>query len=197
VNTNSSSPNYNKLERMGKGLVWNGVTATPTATPIPNPTPTPYPAMQFLPMTISVTWPITTNSSSTDSAYELIGPYVFRFEYYYLLTDGTLSITPWVTGHSSVAGMRDVAAIVVTIAVIDPQSRVLLSDSTNPPQIAKVAGTLVDFSTGSSHGPGWLVSQWQSVLNNPTDGTVKAMPRPAFSAIRIYERYFYLNGQTQ
>src|SRR5207244_8351628 len=61
VNSNSTSPSYNKLERMGKGLVWNAVSSStnqtpvvfmpiPLASPIPTPelppppaTPTPWP----------------------------------------------------------------------------------------------------------------------------------------------------------
>jgi prepilin-type N-terminal cleavage/methylation domain-containing protein len=197
VNSYKSSPSYTKLERMGKGLLWNGV--TPPSSPAPTAVP-----MVFLPSIISAipAWSGAIKPSPdpnySDPDYELIGPQVFRFEYYYLLTDGTFSITPWVTGHTAVAGMRDVAAIVVAMAIIDPKSRVLLSDSTNPPQVAQVAGTLIDFSTGSSPGPGWLVSQWQTVLNNSaTNTTLKTMPRTALSGIRLYERYFYLNGQTQ
>jgi hypothetical protein len=205
VNTNSTSPNYNKLERMGKGLVWNGVTATPTATPIPNPTPTPYPAMQFLTptMTISGTWPTATNSSSTDSAYELIGPYVFRFEYYYLIKGQTVGGTPYlsilsdkpflgttVTGHNAVNGFQDVSAIGVTIAIIDPQSRVLVLDDNN--HLGKLIGQMPDFSlnmhsggTSTATQPGDLDAQWQSAVNATT-----AVPRAAASAIHIYSRLF-------
>ena len=43
--------------------------------------------------------------------------------------------------HSSVSGMQDVAAIVVDIAVIDPKSKVLLTDA----QITSLAGQLVDY----------------------------------------------------
>ena len=32
---------------------------------------------------------------TTDAAYELVGPQVFRFEYYYLLKNGTFSDIPW------------------------------------------------------------------------------------------------------
>ena len=61
---------------------------------------------------------------------EVIGPQVFRFEYYYLLKDGTFSDIPWINStHSSVSGMQDVSAIVVDIAVIDPKSKVLLNNA--------------------------------------------------------------------
>jgi len=154
---------------MAKGLVWNGVSTTDTP-------------VVFLPITISATWRAATNGSS-DTDYELIGPYVFRFEYYYLLKNGSLSDTPWDTsvGHSSVAGIEDVAAISACTAIIDPKSRVLLSDS----DLTALAGRLPDFST--SMAAGGLLGQWQAALDGTTD-----LPRPAVSAIRLHERYFYL-----
>jgi type II secretory pathway pseudopilin PulG len=204
VNSNSSStnPSYNKLERMGKGLIWNGTSSS-------------YIPILFLDSTTSPTttiankWPTATSSSSTDPNYELIGPYVFRFEYYYLLKGQTvggttyssiLSYTPWdtrITGHTAVNGFQDVSAIGVTIAVIDPQSRALVSDT----QLATLAGQMLDFSQtmhpaparapcgalgGAATQPGDLDAQWQCAVN----ATTAPFPRPAASAIRIYSRLF-------
>jgi hypothetical protein len=158
-----------QVERMAKGLLWNGV--SPGSTPI-----------VFLPSTIEGSWLAATNANS-DSDYELIAPDLFRFEYFYLLKNGTLSDTPWDTtaGHTSVTGMQDVAAISVLVAAIDPKSRALVSDS----QLTSLAARMNDFS--ASMRPGELVGQWQTALNRPAD-----IPRPAISAIRIYGRYFYL-----
>jgi hypothetical protein len=108
----------NKLDRMGKGLLWNGSTPTSGATPpavvfmpvpiasllpiaeLPSPTPDP---------TSTPAWPeIAIGAGSSWSDTEVIGPQVFRFEYYYLLkgqtnpTTGTtyspiFSDTPWDT----------------------------------------------------------------------------------------------------
>ena len=116
INSVSGTTAFNRLERMSKGLVWNGVSATDTP-------------VVFLPLTITATWPTATNGSA-DSDYEQVAPYVFRFEYYYLLKNGNYSVTPWdaSAGHSTVSGMQDVAAIFVAIAAIDPKSRVLISD---------------------------------------------------------------------
>ena len=169
VNSITGSNGFNKLERMAKGLVWNGVSAT--SAPV-----------VFLPLTISGTWPAATDSSS-DIDYELMGPCVFRFEYYYLLNSGGLSDRPWnsTTGHTSISGMRDVAAVSVAIAAIDSKSKVLISDT----ELTILAGRLGDFSP--TMRPGDLCTQWQGALDATTD-----MPRPAISAVRIYERYFYL-----
>jgi prepilin-type N-terminal cleavage/methylation domain-containing protein len=178
VNSLSGASAFNKLERLGKGLLWNG--ASPSSTPV-----------VFSPQTISVTWPAATTSNGIDSDYETLGPDVFRFEYYYLLIGQTvggttytskLSYTPWdtrITGHNAVAGFRDVSAIAVTIAVLDPKSRMLVSDS----QLGTLKGQMLDFSPTMQ--PGDLDAQWQSALNTTT-----AAPRAAASAIHIYTRFF-------
>ena len=88
---------------------------------MPNPKPVPA-------------WPQAGNMT-TDAAYETVGSQVFRFEYYYLLKGRTwypaiFTDIPWDTRIGSTApnGMQDVAAVVVDIAVIDPKSKVLISD---------------------------------------------------------------------
>jgi hypothetical protein len=189
--TPTPCPNCNKLERMGKGLLWNG-SSTPTPLvflPIPlataSPTASPTPA-----------WPQAGNMAA-DADYEVSGPQVFRFEYYYLLKNGTFSATPkltaWVntlTAGGNVAGLQDVSAIVVDIAVIDSKSKVLLTDE----QIAtfNTSGApnfLSDYAAGMT--PGQLRANWQTTL----DG-IANLPRPAISGIRLYERYFYLSPPT-
>ena len=169
INSTLGSTTFMKLERMAKGLVWNGVSASDSP-------------VVFLPLTIGGAWPAATNGNS-DSDYELIAPSVFRFEYFYLLKSGVLSNNPWETsaGHASVAGMQDVAAICICIAILDPKSRVLLSNS----QLTTLVERLPDFS--SSMGPGDLLNEWQTSL----DGT-RDVPRPAVSSVRLYQRFFYL-----
>jgi hypothetical protein len=179
VNSDPASSSYNKLERLGKGLVWNGVSTTNK------------PAV-FLPLTISSTWPYATNQNpdpSSPSAYEVIGPDVFRFEYYYKLTSGFITDCGPNCG-SPPHPWRDVAAIVVGIAVLDPKSKVLLTDQDigtlngNP-----TAGTtfLADFIASGAQ-PGKLLNKWQTQLNINT-----TLRRQALSGVRVYERYFYLN----
>jgi hypothetical protein len=258
VNSDSTSSAYNKMVRMGKGLLWNASTPTsgtpppavfmpiPLASPLPIaelPQPTPNPAA-------TPAWPqIASSGSWSDS--EVIGPQVFRFEYYYLLkgqtnpTTGTnyspiFSDTPWDTRicscpaaspqptptptgtpipsptpeticcHYAPEGMQDVAAIVVVIAVIDPTSKLLLSDTTTPPQIAQVASQLIDWGNTACVGcpsqtqwqttPGLLRTQWQNKLNGIIDPNSPdfdaSLPRPAISGIRVYERYLYLSPPT-
>jgi len=178
VNSNS-----NKMERMGKGLLWNAAASTPAP-------------VVFMPLTIgpsaqvpSGTWPTATNTSATDPDYELIGPQVFRFEYAYLLTTGNVTIAPPLDGNSR-ADLSRIAALIVDIAVIDPKSKVLLDNSAQVPppndNLTMLRGQLIDFPTGRP--PGYVRTQWQTALDTNT-----TFPRPALSGIRLYERVFYLS----
>jgi len=174
----SSAVAYNRLERMGKGLDWNG--ASPANIPI-----------VFLPLTLHGTWPSVASSSAYDDSdpakrtYEIIGPQVFRFEYYYLAkVTGTLVKYPVTWTTLSAVAAKDAAAIVVAIAVIDPKSKVLLSNS----QIATLGESLPDYASG--WGPGDLLARWESALDSITN-----LPRPAISSIRLYERSFPLSDQ--
>jgi hypothetical protein len=164
----------NKLERMGKGLVWAGI---PTADPT---------AVVFLPLKISDTWPTATDLNALPTPapdVEVVGSQVFRFEYYYLLTDGTPSAVP--------PNVSAIAAIVVDIAVIDPKSKVLVSDcqlaqlnGAPPPPNCQSQQVLVDYTIGV---PGQLLAQWRMAL----DANTLRLPLPSLSGIRLYERYFY------
>jgi hypothetical protein len=174
----SNSAAYNRLERMGKGLDWNGASATNTP-------------VVFRPLTLHGIWPSVASSSAYDDTdpakrtYEIIGPQVFRFEYYYLeKATGNLVTNPAAWISLSDVAIKDAAAIVVAIAVIDPKSRILLSNA----QVATLVESLPDYASGLR--PGELLAQWQSVLDNLTN-----MPRPAISSIRLYERCFYISDQ--
>jgi hypothetical protein len=163
----SAATLLNRMQRLGAGLVWNGVsTGNPPNLPV-------------------IYWaaldPWNNLTTATTSTLDIIGPQVFRFEYYYLLKSGSLSATPWDTtaGHTNVSGMRDVAAIVVDIAAIDSKSRLLVSDLTTLGQ------SLADYT---GQGPGALLTTWRSTLDANTN-----LPRPAISGIRLYERYLYLS----
>jgi hypothetical protein len=182
INSVIGTAAVNKMERLGKGLVWNGVSSTD------NP-------VVFLPLTISGNWSYATNANS-DAGYEIMGSQVFRFEYYYLLKgqvvntttyNAIFSNTPWdtrIAGHTTVNGMGDVAAIVADIAVVDPKSRGLLTDA----QVTTLAGTLSNYG---GQAPGVLLSTWRNAIDANTN-----LPRAALSSIRLYERYLYLSPPT-
>jgi hypothetical protein len=78
IDPNSTWASYNRMERLGHGLAWNAFSSS-------------WPPIMFLPQTIIGTWGTGPNSvlfpsSEGNSEYEVIGPQVFRFEYYYLVT---------------------------------------------------------------------------------------------------------------
>ena len=203
VNANPSSASYLMLERMGKGLVWNGVSNSN----IP---------LVFVPLTIDATWPAATNNDnsnkSVDSAYETIGPQVFRFEYYYLLKDGTVTDVPaesWDNTKTTSANLNafsDVEVIAVAIAVIDPANRSLVYDPSTPNdpwhRLSSLASDMADFKTAPGKGLGnqtkyigFLEASWESTVESVAatgQTTGDSFPPAAASAVRIYNRYFDL-----
>lgn len=207
VNSSPSLPSYLKLERMGKGLLWNGVS---NSTNVNNPN-TVYPIV-FLPQTITgianagKMWSDAannpSNATSEDSSYETIGPGVFRFEYYYLLKNGQLTDVPWDTsvGHTSLNGFADVEAIAVAIAVIDPAGRGLIPASS----LFDLASDMADFKTAPGRGAGGqktlgdLEYSWNTSLltdiNTGQTSTGSPVPPAASNAIRIYGRTFDLRS---
>jgi prepilin-type N-terminal cleavage/methylation domain-containing protein len=183
---------YNRVERMGKGLNLNGAYSGAIA-------PIAF-ANNLIPMTIAGVWPAATDPAKyldqgeTTTDYEVAGPQVFRLEYYYLTNASPPTLVAYPSGWTTVnsINIKDVKAIIVAIATIDPRSRAILDNSQTVPapndNITKLAGRLVDFDSSTMGTPGQLVTNWQSRLNGITD-----MPRTAIQNVRLYERYFYLN----
>ena len=180
INTNG------KLQRLGYGLLWNGVSTDQNPQNMP---------LVFQPLKISDTWSSAV-TMDTDDNYELAGSQVFRMEYYYVLK-GTicnasiLSSIPWdkrpPTSHAAADGLRDVAAIGVVIAVIDPKSQNLVSSG----QLKSLADQLCDFPQTDGAGnnaskPGELEAQWQKAINR------SGLPPAVVSSIRVYRRWFSL-----
>jgi hypothetical protein len=202
---------YMRLERMGKGLLWNGAGS---GCNLP---------LVFLPVTIDSQWPAAVNNNnncsscnntnnSCDQDYETIGPGVFRFEYYYLLKNGRATDVPWNTdaGHTSMAGigLGNVEAIGVVIAVIDPAGRALIDAITastptiNP--LLDLASDMPDFASARGRGVGnqtryvgALEADWETTVEtvastgHTSSGTY--FPPEAAKAIRIYGHTFDLN----
>jgi hypothetical protein len=206
--TTSGNSSYLKLQRLGKGLIWNNT--PPPGNDSSNPRP-----MVFLPLLIADRWPTAVSGTDTDNDYETIGPGVFRFEYYYLLKNGKVTDVPWNTdsppNHTSLAGigLSDVEAIVVAIAVIDPAGRALI-DAASPTSLLDLAADLDDFATAPGRGNnGWkrigdMEDRWKGVLfgdssqglpgvvNTGLTGNGTPIPPEAAKGIRIYNRYFDL-----
>jgi hypothetical protein len=213
---NTNSPTYLQLERMGKGLLWNGASNGTSAS-------SPYPIV-FLPGQIAAgtgpwagPWSAAINNDnsakSNDSDYETIGANVFRFEYYYLLKDGSIKDVPalsWVFTQNGVPvsvsanlnAFSDVETIAVVIAVIDPASRSLLYDPSTPgdpyKRLFNLMSDMADFKNANGKGLGAqkigdVENNWnlavQSAASTGTTNDGSAFPPAAASAIRIYNRY--------
>jgi prepilin-type N-terminal cleavage/methylation domain-containing protein len=88
-------------------------------------------------------------------------------------------------------GFRDVSALVVGLAILDPQSRKTLSDTSLMP-----AGLPDPNQTSVLATPPKLLStQWLRPLQNlDTFSTASGIPRSAAGQVRIYQRTFFLNN---
>ncbi len=213
-NTGAGNPAYLKLQRMGKGLLWNGVD---------NPNQPPNNAnytspIVFLPLLLKDRWPAAVSGSTANDDYETIAPGVFRLEYYYLIKNGRLDDVPWdkfarpdqttLTNPRSL-GLADIEAVVVAIAVIDSAGRALI-DAASPTSLDDLASDMFDFRSARGRGNGGtrnigdLEADWNAVLvGDPTQGlpgvistgmTSNSTPVPpeAAKAIRIYSKTFDL-----
>jgi hypothetical protein len=219
---NNSGDRYGRLERMAKGLGWNALDNNPN----PN-SPSP---IVFMPGQIAAgTGPwagpwsaaITNDNgaNSRDLDYEVIGPGVFRFEYYYLLKNGRITDWPWdrwdFPNRQTITydpddpqrriGLTQVEAIAVSVAVIDPASHALIqaaaSVNTDNGDILDLAAELPDFKSTCGRGNGQrtlgsVEYQWKGVVESIAQSGQtpqgKLIPPEAAKGIRIYNRYFDL-----
>ncbi len=217
----STNAAYGRLERLAKGLLWNGVdngTGQNASYPI-----------VFSPGQLTAcnngpcdpwasAWSAAinndNNNASSDDNYEVIGPGVFRFEYYYILKNGRVTDWPWdrsdmpdqitITNPTNI-GVSQVESIAVAIAVINREGRVLI-DTTHSANAAygdilDVAADLADFKNANGNGVGGqkigdLEGRWntvvQSIAQTGQTPSGKLIPREAAKGIRIYNRYFDL-----
>ena len=212
INENSNSASYLKLERMGKGLLWNGVNTNLNQPPNSSQFTSP---IVFLPLLITDRWPNATSGTTANADYEVLGDQVFRFEYYYLLKNGRVTDVPWdkdarltqqTLATPTSIGLVDVQAIAVAIAVIDPASRSLLYDPSTPGdpwhRLFSIGEDMDDFKTAPGRGVGGakkigdLEVQWntavQSAASSSRTSDGSSFPPAAASGIRIYNRYFDL-----
>jgi prepilin-type N-terminal cleavage/methylation domain-containing protein len=215
IDNQPTSATYLQLQRMGKGLLWNGASNGTNST-------SPYPVV-FTTGQIDTTctnkcpcngttgpwagpWKAAICDDTSDTDYETIGPAVFRFEYYYLLKDGSITDAPRVTGAVNWAdssqplaaklnAFSDVEAIAVVIAVIDPASRSLVFPSG---ALFNLMSDMADFKNANGLGFGAqkigdVENNWnlavQSAAQTGATSDGLAFPPAAASAIRIYNRY--------
>ena len=180
------------LQRMSQAMGWEpGTSGT-------------WNGIAYLPITLTQQWgnvfgPPYTNGTG---GYDTVGDQVFRMEYTYLLkptATGTsrYSVTPWdttaVPAHTSINGFQDVAAIVVTLALLDSRSRLLVHDYSVLTGNSLFPDALE--STTDSKYNGDVAPAWNAALKSPSFATQAGIPQAAAGAIRIYERSFPLDTQ--
>ena len=166
------------LLRMGKALGWD-----------PAGPGNAWTNMSYLPLTITSKW---SQLFGSDPDYKTVGYQVFRLEYTYLLKANEshaakFAITPYDTtatpAHTAINGFQDVAAIVVAIAVLDSASRAIVHDYT------KLTSQFADAQDGAD-----IATSWNAAINGPNFAASAGIPRSAASAVRVYQRSFYLDS---
>ncbi|XHR30471.1 MAG: prepilin-type N-terminal cleavage/methylation domain-containing protein [Chthoniobacteraceae bacterium] len=182
VHHTTTVPETCQLERLSKGMGWEPDAANT------------WLDLAYLPVTIvsgsNARWPNLFSTSTTDADFELLSEQVFRFEIFFLLKSGSVSVVPWDTTttppHTSIYGLRDVAAIGVTLGILDPESRVTVS------RYESLISAFSDAVNGKEPA-----AQWNSTVKQSNFPTVAGIPSGFASAVRIYQRYFYLNVPLQ
>jgi len=176
-----------QLERLSRGLTWDGQVG-------PSPAPGSIifltPSGSLTPLsssTIAGNWaaavgtgPSYSNGTGTD--YHVIGDQVYRLEFSFLQTNGTIS-----TSVTSYNGLQAISAIIVGVGMLDDTSRLLVA----PPngQITSTVGipmvnALPDAVDGVAPLQTWKASSYM---------TTSGIPAAAAGQLRIYERTFFFS----
>jgi len=157
-----------QLERAAKGMDWSSVSFIPFVS-----------GSQIQTLARPNTLPAL---SGTD--FQVLGDQVFRFQVCYLVTGSTTGMTALTTKPP--ASRVNLQAIVVGIGVLDGRSRLVVS----PAQMQALANTLRDPVDGEEPATVWnnIILRVDRSAAFPPSG----MPQAAASAVRIYQRYYYL-----
>jgi hypothetical protein len=129
----------------------------------------------------------------SDADFETISEAVVRFEYSYLLgsttsAPATPSMVPYnsaISGRTADDFYRDVVAIVVAIAVLDPTSRVIVSDYSQ-----LTSQTLFADAVDTE-----IAKTWTATVTQPGFATNAKIPQIAASSVRVYQRRFSLDAR--
>lgn len=168
------------LERLGKTLPWSGTGGATFLT---------YTATNTNALTASTlagAWSAVIGTApdyeATNSDYHPFAPGVFRFEYCFQKKDGTYTLQ-----RDAKTGFRDLAAIVVSLAVLDGDSRKITPDT------SKLADALPG-PTATDLAANVLPAElWQKAVNDSAAFAAAAnIPQAAAARVRIYQRAFPL-----
>lgn len=103
----------------------------------------------------------------------------------YICTDATVGAAVWIP-----IGIQDISAIIVTIAILDANSRNIA-----PNKSSMVAALPDPAASDLSASPPVLPAQsWLKVVDSGTFAAASGIPQAAASQVRVYQRYFYINN---
>lgn len=185
-----------QFERLGKLLSWSGSAGTqpggvvfltyPPAT-TPSATPAPMPASL-----LENNWSAAIGSQpgydGTDDDYHVLADQACRLEFCFQLKNGKYALDPSGGTATNIHSLKDVAAIVVGLVVLDAASQKIVD-------IAKVSEAFADPTAAelAANPPTLMAKRWRGQLLSGDVAKSAGIPQAAASQIRIYERHFYLN----
>lgn len=127
---------------------------------------------------MDVLWPASVSANSNDPDWGVLADNVFRLEFQLVRRSDGQILSP----SAPVRSLDDLAAIIVTVGVLDSVGRKITSD------MGSVAAALPDSGTTN------LASAWQDeVESGGFSGGV--LPASAAANVRIYQRTFMLDPQ--
>lgn len=174
-----------QLERLAKGLSWSDPLFLTYTTARPES------ASIVTESTMSGGWggiigspPAYDNGADPD--YHVLADGVFRFFYCFQLKDGTYALT--LNSTPLDWKFKNAAAIVLTLAVLDGESRKLVGDT------SRLITALPDPAAADLTAGVLPAKLWQDAINNSSQFTSAAgIPAAAAARVRIYQRSFPLD----
>ena len=210
ANTTADATHRWQLERLGKGLTWDRPSASatpgavvfltfPAASPSPAPSPTPFPTSTLADpgnwgSTIGTAPSYEGDGSTVDPDFHVLSSSVFRLEYCFVMKTPATSGSPFAVTHLQSKGFGDVAAIVVAIALLDPQGRSQLpaAPGSRTPDLSALAAALPGPNFASA--PNQLMAEiWSGKLRDGSFITNAHVSPAVAKQVRVYQRSFYLN----
>ncbi|MDQ3623229.1 MAG: hypothetical protein M3463_12170 [Verrucomicrobiota bacterium] len=176
------------VERLARGLNWapnahgsTGNQGTVTFLTYPagaTPAATPHPNSTLAKIWPSYTGPAPRHDAAPNTGWrQVISDAVYRMEFCFQMKDGTF-LAPQNPTEMRRLG-SDVAVIIVTIALLDSRSRVIVGDD------------MEDAVTALADGNDPTVATvWTTQINK---GAVGIRQPAAASQVRVYQRFFYLD----
>ncbi|HEY8995576.1 MAG TPA: prepilin-type N-terminal cleavage/methylation domain-containing protein [Lacunisphaera sp.] len=208
-----------QLVRLSKALTWNGYSSSFSSV-VFNPFPTSITSNTITNTVWSNSAGAATSNniaSGQDPDYQVIGDQIFRLEYTFLVqtsptgayatgtgtpltcTSGGFYDSPWSPTSTNANGLKDVTAIVVSIAVLDSKSQLMLGS--RAPSLLTSAATALNDDKCNTANPltyfgtsgmtnGYLpLSLWKANLAASQLG----LPKEVWQQVRFYQRFCFLN----